>query len=530
MESQLPSNISEQLIFSYHNVKLTLNYLIIGDYSFKTSQIKNVSEVNTVNNNKRYWAITLIILGVVTSIFIIGFIFLFIGLLLYSKVKKYFLKIEFFNDPDFYLETSSRKISKRIIFNINNVLVQQSSVVIPDTFCEFPVDFPSESTQSSIFIFRLNLLDLKSVTPPPQKNTYISIIEWLKEDGDYVNNKEPLFTYKFSNSYSKFSGKEIELLTMFSVKSGYLHVLHSTSHFEHGDTIYKIFENEELRLNSLFINVPNIIQSPISKEKTIKWSKVSSIYNSLGISSYSIDRSFTFTFTLNFIELKDQILFQFNPKYLQLSKGDVVSFKFANGYILNFYISSNSYKPFNPQLTNILENKSPILQKELDTFQNNDFLGWSIFIASDSFLIEGGFEGVFPYSSHKNLVAVIKKFTADYRIVIRSEVPDYTEINLHSASPAKDTIIEEYCFVYLMVDTTNGYHKIGISNSPFYREKTLQSEKPTIELITSKKFPSRIIAESIEKALHESFKTKRIRGEWFSLDSSEVSQIINTLC
>ena len=80
-----------------------------------------------------------------------------------------------------------------------------------------------------------------------------------------------------------------------------------------------------------------------------------------------------------------------------------------------------------------------------------------------------------------------------------------------------------------MIDTTNNFYKIGISNEPIYREKTLQSEKPTIELICSKEFPSRTIAESIEKALHEAFATKRIRGEWFNLDIQEVEEIKNTL-
>lgn len=91
------------------------------------------------------------------------------------------------------------------------------------------------------------------------------------------------------------------------------------------------------------------------------------------------------------------------------------------------------------------------------------------------------------------------------------------------------TTSEQSCFVYLMVDTTNNYHKIGISNNPEYREKTLQSEKPTIEKICAKEYPSRKIAESIEKALHASFADKRIRGEWFALNDQEVGIIIKTL-
>lgn len=90
-------------------------------------------------------------------------------------------------------------------------------------------------------------------------------------------------------------------------------------------------------------------------------------------------------------------------------------------------------------------------------------------------------------------------------------------------------IKDDACYVYLMVDTTNGFHKIGISNHPDYREKTLQSEKPTIERICAKKYPSQLIAQSIENALHTAFSSKRIRGEWFDLTDDEVAQIIATL-
>jgi len=76
---------------------------------------------------------------------------------------------------------------------------------------------------------------------------------------------------------------------------------------------------------------------------------------------------------------------------------------------------------------------------------------------------------------------------------------------------------EEICYVYLMVDTVNNFHKIGISNKPEYREKTLQSEKPSIELIIAKEYPIRKLAEAFEKALHNTYAKKRLRGEWFNL-------------
>ena len=80
-----------------------------------------------------------------------------------------------------------------------------------------------------------------------------------------------------------------------------------------------------------------------------------------------------------------------------------------------------------------------------------------------------------------------------------------------------------------MIDTANGYHKIGISNHPEYREGTLQSEKPTIELVCAKRYPSRVIASAIESALHTAFGEKRLRGEWFNLNEKEVNDIKLTL-
>ena len=80
-----------------------------------------------------------------------------------------------------------------------------------------------------------------------------------------------------------------------------------------------------------------------------------------------------------------------------------------------------------------------------------------------------------------------------------------------------------------MIDIINNYHKIGISNKPDYREKTLQSEKPTIEMLCSKRFPNRKIASSFEQALHQTYTANRIRGEWFNLSKKDVEDLIQTL-
>ncbi|MEW8265861.1 MAG: GIY-YIG nuclease family protein [Candidatus Thiodiazotropha sp.] len=87
----------------------------------------------------------------------------------------------------------------------------------------------------------------------------------------------------------------------------------------------------------------------------------------------------------------------------------------------------------------------------------------------------------------------------------------------------------EECFVYLMKDLRNNSHKIGISSSPGIRERTLQSEQPKTELIAAKKYINRKIALNIEKALHETYKHKRKRGEWFDLDTEDLKEIVATL-
>lgn len=87
----------------------------------------------------------------------------------------------------------------------------------------------------------------------------------------------------------------------------------------------------------------------------------------------------------------------------------------------------------------------------------------------------------------------------------------------------------DYCYVYLMNDEANGYYKIGMSNDPTYREGTLQSEKPTIKLVASHKYPTRKIASAIEAALHNVYKDNHVRGEWYRLDTNDVLAIKETL-
>lgn len=135
----------------------------------------------------------------------------------------------------------------------------------------------------------------------------------------------------------------------------------------------------------------------------------------------------------------------------------------------------------------------------------------------------------------------MKKFKVTRWIHIANKFHDYAKdkaewkdiIGLLPEANAKPQIIlpkdNEECYVYFMLDDKNGYYKIGISNEPEWREKTLQSEKPSIKLIAAKKFVNRRIAANFEKALHDSYSHRRKRGEWFQLDQEDIDEIKITL-
>lgn len=87
----------------------------------------------------------------------------------------------------------------------------------------------------------------------------------------------------------------------------------------------------------------------------------------------------------------------------------------------------------------------------------------------------------------------------------------------------KSKKIDDDVNIYLMKNKRNGYIKIGLTKGkPEYRESTLQSQEPEIELMFS--FKSK---RSTEEKLHYEFSNKRLRGEWFDLSDDDVNDIKN---
>lgn len=79
---------------------------------------------------------------------------------------------------------------------------------------------------------------------------------------------------------------------------------------------------------------------------------------------------------------------------------------------------------------------------------------------------------------------------------------------------------EKKGYIYLIRNNRNGYIKIGWSKQPGKREKTLQSEDPDIEIIHLWRG-----SRSEECKLHVLYRVFRIRGEWFRLSESQISEI-----
>jgi hypothetical protein len=249
---------------------------------------------------------------------------------------------------------------------------------------------------------------------------------------------------------------------------------------------------------------------------------------SSGIISYSLDEKIRMTFSFNNFECKDYLVIQFEPKFFMLSKNDTISFLFENDEIASFKFEINSYKIAHPFIEKYFENKTLITIEDLNLFQTKKFTKWKIRLDKSNNEVIGGNKGFFNYEEHNNLVLAINKFTNEYCSLVKAEIINYSPLSRNTQLVSRNQVIE-YCSVYLMIDTVNFYYKIGISNNPDWREKTLQSEKPTIELIACKKFINRKIALSFEKALHDTYSEKRIRGEWFKLDNNDVEDLIITL-
>jgi hypothetical protein len=231
---------------------------------------------------------------------------------------------------------------------------------------------------------------------------------------------------------------------------------------------------------------------------------------------------------------KHRLIVNYNSSDLKITSKDTLHLLLEDGTILTF---SNFTRP----IKNVGIGKSMITStimtvQDIKSLATNKLVKWNLINDEGIVVVEGTFP--FYYRHYSGLKSDIYKemeqevfqdFFASY-LSLYDEIRGDEDYKVDDEAENEDvTQSSSTCYVYLMVDTTNNFHKIGISNNPKYREHTLQSDKPTIELLCAKEYPSRAIAEAFESALHRVYSSKRIRGEWFKLDPSDIEEIKQTL-
>lgn len=270
-----------------------------------------------------------------------------------------------------------------------------------------------------------------------------------------------------------------------------------------------------------------IVDDVFNREKKILWKNF--IYLDYYRDDFELRFKGPYSKCFPFVRLdnsKEQFVFQYEKKDFSVhkfAKGDIFHFLFENNKHLEYQLRKAAANTNN---SNYKQVTFTMLPHDIKLFASENLIGIRCEFQNGDAPLE--------LKKENDLASLTFKFYFQKYIKALSECGvniEAAENKYESVSEVKEALKsrEESCFVYLMKDETNGYHKIGISNRPEYRERTLQSEKPTIVLLCAKEFPTRIIAEAIESALHKAFEDKRLRGEWFALDEKDVLDIIKTI-
>ncbi len=369
----------------------------------------------------------------------------------------------------------------------------------------------------------------------PVTGKLVFLTNWLLNNGDTVECGEKILEVKGGNSDSLFFTYELKAKASGIIEFTKSPTKHFIDELKQKELLYLIYKDEDIRFKNRYSNEIDIQIDDFTNAKTIKWNVVGGLKcpfnsdtpNPIGgiISDSSNGESFMFSFQNH--SSKDYIVFNFFAKEYKLMIDDQVDFLFDDNELVCFKVSEKSYK-VTSNWKQLFETKVPITQEELISFKTKKLSKWRIELKSSSQLIQGLANN--DWYNNDYFHKVLQNLVSEYLEAVNLHIENYSPL-LNKLESEIETVLpkNEDCYVYLMIDTINNFHKIGISNSPEYREKTLQSDKPTIELISAKKFPSRKIAESIEKALHTTFADKRLRGEWFELNDTEIDEIKETL-
>lgn len=350
------------------------------------------------------------------------------------------------------------------------------------------------------------------------------LIEKIPNDFDFVHKGDELYRMFFS---SNFYGK-----ILYATDDGFF--VNFSEKFPKKVNkkyhLYSIYKTLDILQHSIFYSTLKLGEDEFTKESVIK----ATLYggNKYGFSFGMI------LIRIEFANGKHRLNVDYSSKRLKFKKNHVLHFLLDDGRVLTF---SNFTKPIkcannSDREGNINMSTSAIMtNQDINMLATHNVVKWNLLNEEGSILAEEDFPSIINMSDtlkevHRMaLQDYLKKYLALYNRIIDEKDGGASACISNDVMNNDNKMSSSTCFVYLMLDTTNNYYKIGISNNPMYRERTLQSEKPTIELLCAKEYPSRSIAEAFESSLHRVFSSKRIRGEWFSLSASDVEDIKQSL-
>lgn len=149
-----------------------------------------------------------------------------------------------------------------------------------------------------------------------------------------------------------------------------------------------------------------------------------------------------------------------------------------------------------------------------------------------SFLLLSPEEQSLKYQQLEEELYCIKQ--EKYRLISKNEILKKDNYNLENCILEKQRHIEnlvdklfrkankksneDNSKTYLMKNNNTKLYKIGYSKNPKHREKTLQSQEPSIKMV-------KIWNKNIERKLHKLYSEYRVRGEWFNLTPIQVKYI-----
>lgn len=117
-----------------------------------------------------------------------------------------------------------------------------------------------------------------------------------------------------------------------------------------------------------------------------------------------------------------------------------------------------------------------------------------------------------------------------FRQWVKKNVKLFEECGFKAEKKEAEKIKEDVKpFVYLMKDDDVELHRIGLSNNPRYLEKKLKEEGKKVQLVCWKRYPTLMLAEAMQDALHRQFSDKRQKGEMFQLEKEDVQVVRETL-